>query len=74
MIVPYMIGFILLGSTWHTAPWYMLASPLVLTTGRESAAPMATPVVLTWLVLGLLLSWRWVLGQWRQFAPLEPQK
>jgi hypothetical protein len=71
MIAPYMINFMLQGNTRSNVPWYMLFSPLVLTTYDRSPADSAFPVVLAWLVLGIAAASPWVFRQWRQFVPLE---
>lgn len=74
MIVPYLTGFILVGNMSHSVPWYLLGSPLALTTENRSAIEMAPYVVVVWLVLGTLASSPWALGQMRRFIPLEVKK
>ncbi len=71
MIVPFIIGFFVGANMSRSASWYMLASPMVLTTYDQSASAMAGPFVLGWLALGIVLSSRWASGQWRHFIPLE---
>lgn len=56
MIVPFLFAFIFMERTSHTVPWYMLGSPMVLTSGERFATEMAAPVVVVWLAVGTLLS------------------
>jgi hypothetical protein len=70
-LVPYLFTFMLMRNWWHEPPWYLLASPLVLTTSQRSVASMAGPVVIGWLVLGILGALPWANRQRRNFLPLE---
>ena len=69
-LVPYLVAFFVERNWWSVLPWYLLGSPLVLTMTNEAAKDAAGPVVIGWLVLGVLLSAPWAIGQWRRFVPL----
>jgi hypothetical protein len=71
LIVPYFIALMELRNTWRDPPWYMYFSPLILTTERSLAAESAFPVVVVWLLIGLIAGGPWILRQMRQFVPLE---
>ena len=70
-LVPYLFTFMLVRNWWQEPPWYLLASPLVLTAERRSVASVAGPVVIVWLLLGILGALPWAYRQWRKFLPLE---
>ena len=70
-LVPYLFTFMLVRNWWQEPPWYLLASPMVLTTSQPSVTSMAGPVVIGWLVLGVLGALPWAYRQRRQFLPLE---
>jgi hypothetical protein len=70
-LVPYLLVFMLVKNWWQEPPWYLLASPMVLTTPQRFVVNMAGPVVIGWLVLGVLGALPWANRQWRKFLPLE---
>lgn len=70
-LVPYLIAFFMENQWWHSLPWYLLGSPMVLGMDNAAAKAAAGPVVLTWLALAMLASAPWALGQWRRFTPRE---
>ncbi len=71
-IVPYLFTFMLVRNWWQEPPWYLLASPLVLTTSpSQPVAYMAGPFVIGWLVLGVLVAFPWFHRQRRKFVPLD---
>jgi hypothetical protein len=70
-IVPYLLTFMLVKNWWQEPPWYLLFSPMVLTTSQGSVASAAAPVVFGWLVLGILGAFPWAYQQRRKFLPLE---
>ncbi len=72
-LLPYLAAFFLTQQRYWSsdAEWYLLGSPIVLTTGKAGAAAMATPFVLGWLALSAAASVPWWFGQWRRFRPLD---
>lgn len=52
-------------------PWFLLGSPLVLTSSNHAAIEMAYRTLAMWLVLGALASSPWALAQWRRFTPYQ---
>jgi hypothetical protein len=70
-LVPYLFAFMLVRNWWQEPPWYLLASPMVLTRSELPVTNMAGPVVIGWLVLGVLGALPWAFRQWRKFLPLE---
>jgi hypothetical protein len=50
-------------------PWYLLGSPLVLSTNNTVAKNAAGPFVVGWLVLCIFISAPWAFAQWRRFMP-----
>jgi hypothetical protein len=50
-------------------PWYLLASPLVLSTSSPQAIDAAKPLVIAWVVLSGAAASPWLIGQWLRFTP-----
>jgi hypothetical protein len=73
-LVPYLIAFFVERDMWHALPWYMIGSPMVLTTSNELAKGVSPMLIVGWLALGLLASVPWAFGQWRRFIPLDRPK
>ena len=71
-LVPYLIAFFVERNWWSVLPWYLLGSPMVLTMSDVAAKKTAEPILIGWLVLCLLLSTPWVIGQWRRFGEGGP--
>ena len=69
--VPYLVAFFRDQHAGNLLPWYLLGSPMVLTTSNQAAKDAAGPFVLGWLMLAVLLSTPWMMGQWRRFAPYD---
>ncbi|MFW6171180.1 MAG: ABC transporter permease [Planctomycetota bacterium] len=56
---------------WSNMQWYMLGSPMVLSTTDHEAIVTGGVVVAVWLVIAVAASFRWALDQWRRFLPYE---
>ena len=70
-LAPYLTAFFV-SRNWDTVlPWYLLGSPMVLTTTNESAKDVAQWVMLGWIAVSMLAGAFWTLGQWRRFTPYE---
>jgi hypothetical protein len=70
--VPVFVDFMISTGWEDTMPWYLLASPVVLTAkATATARHVAGPVVLGWLMLAVLASAPWFFGQWRRFVPYQ---
>jgi hypothetical protein len=70
-LAPYLTAFFV-SRSWDTVlPWYLLGSPMVLTTTNESAKDVAQWVMLGWIAVSMLAGAFWVIGQWRRFTPYE---
>ena len=68
-VVPSLIAFFLERNVQSSMSWYLLGSPMVLTTGDQIAKEAAGPVVIWWLMICVPLSAPWAIGQWRRFVP-----
>ena len=69
-LVPYLADFFITGKDFmDVLPWYLLGSPLVLTTQNEDARELALMIMRCWLAIAALLSVPWLFGQWRCFQP-----
>ena len=72
-LVPAFVGF-MTSPDWASTeqPRYLLLSPFVLAARKQSQLRgLVEEVVIGWLLLALLASMPWWLGQWRRFVPLE---
>ena len=71
---PYLIGFYVTNlNVWslESSP-YLLGSPMILSVVDSRAVPGSVAAfVSVWLLLCLILSARWFVGQWQRFVPLE---
>ncbi len=70
-LIPYLVAFFIERNWWMADPWYMLSSPLVLTTSSTTIRRLAEKIVLGWLIVCALAVVPWVIGQWRRFTPHE---
>jgi len=72
-LIPYLSAFFLERNWWLAEPWYLLGSPMVLTTTRTGIRELADNLVLGWLIVCTLGAVPWGVGQWRRFAPHRAQ-
>lgn len=70
-LAPYLVAFFVERNWWHVLPWYLLGSPMVLGMDNQAAKDAAAPLMIGWLVLGVLLSAPWAFGQWQRFVPYQ---
>ena len=71
-LVPCLVAFLGSRMWWDTLHWYLLGSPLVLSMSEKTGVlEMTLLVVSVWLVLCVLHSTPWFVGQWRRFVPIE---
>lgn len=70
-LVPYLTAFFV-SRNWDTVlPWYLLGSPMVLTTTDEAAKDAASWVMMIWILVAVLAGASWAIAQWRRFIPYE---
>ena len=70
-LVPYLIAFFAERDWWRELPYYLVASPMVLTRSNFEARTIGLTCMVVWLILCLLASVPWALGQWRRFQPYK---
>ncbi len=68
-LVPYLTAFFAQRDYWDSLPWYLIASPMVLTFPNEPAKEAAVPFMIAWLSVAVLAASPWAIGQWRRFKP-----
>ena len=75
LLCPYLLEFFTQDPRQHSMlPWYLLASPLVLTTSDHDAIAVAEGFVIIWLIVSGAAAVPWLVGQWLRFAPYRAEE
>ncbi len=72
LLGPYLLEFFISDPRrFSMLPWYLLGSPMVLSTSNRQAIAAAETVVTAWVILSGIAAAPWIIGQWLRFRPVE---